>query len=136
MPISFDPNTAVPVWLDSDAATPFPTRPTFKCRPFTCEASDEWREQWDACVSRNCDHREAIGLLLTRFTDWRNFPEPLSADAIRRHLSPAEVWEMIKNLPYKCGVSEIDRKKYDLPPDSAGVASVASAPADAHSSQT
>ena len=132
MPISLDPNGYVWTWLERDKDIPHDKRPAFKTRAFSMRDEDEWREKYDALLLRTDLKRgEVVDLLLTRVTDWRHFPEPLSADTVMKYLSAVELWEMVRELHYKCSIGEQELKKFDLPLQSGGAASAPAATADA-----
>lgn len=130
MPLSFRPNATVWIWLDSDKDIELAKRPRFKCRVMTCEQVDGWCESYEKLVNDSAGYDKAIQLLLTHIVDWENFPEPLSAEAIKRTLTMREVWTLARSLPSRIGLQEDDLGKSDSPLLTAGVASVDPAPAE------
>ena len=127
MPISFHPDTVVDVWFDEDKDIPLEKRPIFKCKAMTCLQVETWFDSLNELIKKNTSHRDGAEMLLTYIIGWENYPEPLSADALLRVLTPREIWMLIRSLPTRIGANEADAKKSGLPSPTAGAASAVDA---------
>jgi len=101
----------------------------------TCEQVDGWFESLESLAKKQAGYADAIQLLLTHITDWDKFPEPFSADAMKRHLTMREVWTLTRELPAMVGMQENELGKSGSPLLTVGVASAEAVPTDATTSQ-
>lgn len=124
MPLSFDPECYVWTWLDKDAESPHESRPVFKTKPFTIRGENQYFADYtDLIRKENLTRADVVSFLLTRVSDWKNFPEPFSAEAIENQLSSQELWQMVRELPSKCAMGEVEAKKFVLQSPISGEAS-------------
>lgn len=113
MPLSFDPNEYVWTWLDKDENIPHDKRPVFKTKPFTIRGENQYFADYSDLIRKeNLTRADVVSFLLTRVSDWKHFPEPFSALAIEQYLSSQELWQMVRELPSKCAMGEVESKKF------------------------
>jgi hypothetical protein len=129
MPLSFRPSAKVWIWLNSDAGIELDKRPKFLTSVLTCEQADAWNDSLQELIRKNGTYIDLANLLLTRVSDWQNFPEPFSIDAIKKSLTRKELWELAIGLPEKVGLSEDTLPLSVSPSPIGGVACVSNAAA-------
>jgi len=121
MPIGFDPDATMPVWLDSDADKPEESRPTFHAKYLTARARAKVRETIDKAfdlfqkATGDDEHQiaeVACEALRIQIGGWKNLPVEFSLDAFGEVLTPFEMillgWKALARTRF----SEIDRPKH------------------------
>lgn len=146
MPLSFDPDESVPLYLQADMAKPEAERRALLFKPLTygqAKRYDECRKQAADLFDRagakiekgeegSAENIEAVNIVVTfikdRLQGWRNFAEPFSWEAFTLLFTLEAIGEMFWNAPGR-QLDKEDKKKSESPPPSDAESSAENAPA-------
>lgn len=101
MPLKLKPGQTLEFVLDCDKDDPIETRVVFFARSLTAgESMDLVERLKNTPLEFQSLYSAWISILAGLLTEWKNMPVELSENAIRDHLSPNEIIELIRKIQH------------------------------------
>lgn len=133
--IALDPNRTT--WIQLPEHKGRPDAPAFQVRFATCRRMDEYLtllEQARSGTDSKADSGKVTQALEMFIIGWRNMPDgagEYGPGKLDEALTWLEKWQLAWIYPNETSAAEVDLKKSESQPPSAGAGSAADAPADA-----